>query len=97
MKDGRLNTKTHSSSANEVTPANGPPRDVSTDYVQALRAARNSERSGATMKECDCGVSSENIGHMLVCPLLAHSGSLDDLLQFNETVKQCVKQWKAAV
>ena len=35
----------------EVTPANGQPGDASTDYVHALRAARNSGRSGATMKE----------------------------------------------
>ena len=46
---------------------------------------------------CDCGVSSENTRHMLECPLLAHSCSLDDLLQFNETAKQCVEQWKTAV
>ena len=35
---------------------------------------------------CDCGVSSENTRHMLECLFLAHSCSLDDLLQFNETV-----------
>ena len=34
----------------------------------------------------DCGVSSENTRHMLECPLLAHSCSLDDILQFNEIV-----------
>ena len=34
-----------------VTPANGQPGDVSTDYVQALHAARNSRSSGATIKE----------------------------------------------
>ena len=33
----------------------------------------------------------------LELPLLAYSSSLDDLLQFNETVKQCVEQWKTAV
>ena len=37
---------------------------------------------------CDCGVSSENTRHMLEFPLLAHSCSLDDLIQFNETAKQ---------
>ena len=46
---------------------------------------------------CDCGVSSENTRHMLECPLLSHSCSLDDLLQFNETAKECVEQWKTAV
>ena len=44
---------------------------------------------------CDCSVSSENTRHMLECPLLVHSCSLDDLLQFNVTVT--VEQWKAAV
>ena len=34
-----------------VTPANGQPGDVSTDYVHALRATMNSGRSGATMQE----------------------------------------------
>ena len=34
---------------------------------------------------------------MLKWPLLAHSCSLDDLLQFNETTKQCVEQSKTAV
>ena len=34
-----------------VTPANGQHGDVSTDYVQALRATRNSEISGDAMKK----------------------------------------------
>ena len=46
---------------------------------------------------CDCGVSLENTRHMLEWPLLAHSCSLDDLLQLNETAKQCVEQWKTEV
>ena len=42
---------TSSTTKQEVTPANGQPVDASTDYVQALRAARDSRRSGATMKD----------------------------------------------
>ena len=74
--------------------------DISTDYVHALSAARNSERSGATMKEI---IHAIVVSHqiipdiMLECPLLAHSWSLDDLLQLNETTKQCVEQCKIAV
>ena len=51
----RLNRKTQSCSANLTESlakgVNVQPGDVSTDYVQALRAARNSGRSVATMKE----------------------------------------------
>ena len=46
---------------------------------------------------CECGFSSENTRHMLECPLLAHSCSLDELLQFNEIVKQCGEQWKTGL
>ena len=53
---------------------------------------RNSGRSRATT--CNCGVSLETTRHMLECLLIAHSCSLDDLLQYNEVVKQCVEIWK---
>ena len=35
---------------------------------------------------CECVVSSDNTRHMFECPLLAHSFSLDDLLQFSKIV-----------
>ena len=46
---------------------------------------------------CDCDDLSENTRHILECQLLAHSCSLDDLLQFNEAGKQCGEQSKTAV
>ena len=83
-----------------ITSANGQPGNLSTDNVQALRATRNNGRKGADYEgdtTCDCGVLSENTRHMMECQLLAHSCSLDDLLQFNEAGKQCVEQWKTEV
>ena len=63
----------------EVISANGQPGDVLTYYVHALRAERNSGRNGPIIKE-------STRHNMLECPLFAHSCSLDDLIQFNETV-----------
>ncbi len=46
---------------------------------------------------CECGQSPENTNHMLRCPLLTQSCTLDDLAQFNNAAKQCVDRWKKMV
>ena len=96
----RLNTKPHSCSANLTESLarghtnQGQHGDVSTAYVQALRAVRNSGRSGATMKEI---LHATVVSHQrtpdicLEWPLLAHSCSLDDLLQFNKTMSRTME------
>ena len=101
-----LNTKTHNCSANLTQSlARGHTSQWTTwKCINILRTGVTCSKEqwkkwgfyeGDTT--CDCGVSSENTRLMLECPLLAHSCSLDDLLQFNETAKQCVEQWKTAV
>ena len=101
-----INTKTHSCSANLTESlARGHTSQWATwRYLNRLRTGVTCSKEqwkkwgyyeGDTT--CDCGVSSENTRHMLECPLLAHSSSLDALLQFNETAKHCVEQWKTAV
>ena len=102
----RLNTKTHSCNANLTD-------SLARGHTSQWTTWRclNRIRTGVTCSKeqpkkwgyyegdttCNCGVSSENTSHMLECPLLAHSCSLDDRLQFNETAKQCVEQWKTVV
>ena len=102
----RLNTKTHSCSANLT-------ESLARGHTSQWTTWRclNRLRTGVTCSKeqrkkwsyydgdtaCDCGVSSENTRHMLECPLLAHSCSLDDLLQFNEIAKQHVEQCKTVV
>ena len=101
-----LNTKTHSCSANLA-------ERLARGHTSQWTTWRclNRLRTGVTCSKeqrkkwgyyegdttCDCGVSSEDTRHMLECPLLAHSCSLDDHILFNETAKQCVEQWKTAV
>ena len=46
---------------------------------------------------CACGLASENTAHMLECSLLAQRCTLDDLLTFNETGRQCADYWKKMV
>ena len=55
--------------------------------------------SGTTMKEILHATVMTHKRTPGICrmPLLAHSCSLDDLLQFNEAETQCVEQWKTAV
>ena len=91
----RLNTKPHSCSANFTESL---ARGHTSQWTTGRCLSRI--RTGITCNKkqrkrwgyyegdttCDCGVASENTRHMLECPLLAHSCSLDDLLQFSETV-----------
>ena len=41
---------------------------------------------------CECGLATENTSHMLQCTLLAHPCTLDDLLEFNDTVQACIER-----
>ena len=101
-----LNTKTHSCSANltEILARGHTSQWTTWKCLNRLRTGvtySKEQRKKWGYYEGDitrdCGVSSENTRHMLECPLLAHSCSLDDLIQFNETAKECVGQWKTAV
>ena len=95
----RLNTKPHNCSANltESLPRGHTSQWTTWKYINRLRTGVTCSKEqrkkwgyyeGDTT--CgDCSVSSENTRHMLQCPLLAHSCSLDDLIQFNETVTVC--------
>ena len=96
----RLNTKTHSCSANLTESLARGRTSQWTTWICLNRLHTGVTCSKEQRKKwgyyegyttCDCGVSSENTRHMLECPLLAHSCSLDDLLKFNETAKQCVE------
>ena len=41
---------------------------------------------------CECGEAPETTTHMLQCPLLAHSCTLDNLQKFNENDRKCVEK-----
>ena len=41
-----------------------------------------------------CGRAKETTAHMLHCSQLARPSTLDDLIVFNDTVKQCTELWK---
>ena len=46
---------------------------------------------------CVCGLAIENTVHLLQCPLLARPCTLDDLLEFNDTGRECDERWKKTV
>ena len=46
---------------------------------------------------CECRLAAESTAHMLQCSLLAHLCTLDDLLEFNDTVQACTERWKKIV
>ena len=46
---------------------------------------------------CVCGLATENTVHLLQCPLLARPCTLDDLLEFNDTGRECDERWKKTV
>ena len=80
-----LHSQPHRELSKRVTPVNGQPGDVSTDYVQALRAAR---RNGVTMTEI---LHATVLSHQTtpdicwnVCSF--HIPGLLDDLKFNETM-----------
>ena len=46
---------------------------------------------------CVCGLTTENTAHLLQCSLLIRSCTLDDLLEFNDTRRECAERWKKTV
>ena len=91
----RLNTKTYSCSANHTDSLTRGHTSQWTTWRCLNRLHTGVTCSKEQRKKwgyyeghttCDCGISSYNTRHMLECPLLPHSCSLDDLLQLNETV-----------
>ena len=42
---------------------------------------------------CDCKEADQTMEHLLECPLLRQTRSLDDLMVYNEVAKECVRQW----
>ena len=46
---------------------------------------------------CVCGLATENTAHLLQCSLLTHPCTLDDLLEFNDTGRECAERWKKTV
>ena len=42
---------------------------------------------------CDCKEADQTMEHLLECPLLRQTCSLDDLMVYNDVAKQCVRQW----
>ena len=81
----------------QVTTANEQHGDASTDYVQALCAARNSGRSGATMKEI---LHATVVSHQRTPDICWNARSLHIpalWMTFYSSAKQCVEQWRTAV
>ena len=42
---------------------------------------------------CDCKEADQMMEHLLECPLLRQTCSLDDLMVYNDVAKECVRQW----
>ena len=42
---------------------------------------------------CDCKEADQMMEHLLECPLLRQTCSLDDLMVYNNVTKECVRQW----
>ena len=42
---------------------------------------------------CDCKEADQTMEHLLECPLLRQTCSLDDLMVYNDVAKECVRQW----
>ena len=41
----------------------------------------------------NCGVQTQTMDHMLKCPMLQQECTTQDLMEYNETAKECVFQW----
>ena len=39
---------------------------------------------------CDCGEQTQTMDHLLKCPMLPQECTTDDLMEYNETAKECV-------
>ena len=46
---------------------------------------------------CVCGLATENKAHLLQCSLLTRPLTLDGLLEFNDTGRECAERWKQTV
>ena len=46
---------------------------------------------------CVCGLATENTAHLLQCSPLTRPCTLDDLLEFNDTGRECDERWKKTV
>ena len=46
---------------------------------------------------CVCGLAKENTAQLLQCSLLTRPCTLDDLLEFNDTGRECAERWKKTV
>ena len=42
---------------------------------------------------CDCGEQTQTMDHLLKCPMLPQECTTDDLMEYNETAKECIFQW----
>ena len=42
---------------------------------------------------CDCKEADQTMEHLLECPLLRQTCSLDDLMAYSDVEKECVRQW----
>ena len=42
---------------------------------------------------CECKEADQTMEHLLECPLLRQTCSLDDLMVYNAVAEQCVRQW----
>ena len=42
---------------------------------------------------CDCKEADQTMEHILECPLLRQTCSLDDLMVYKDDAKECVRQW----
>ena len=55
-----------------------------------LRKWKYTEEDDTT---CDCKETDQTMEHLLECPLLRQTCSLDDLMVYNDVAKECVRQW----
>ena len=42
---------------------------------------------------CDCGEQTHIMDHLLKCHMLPQECTTEDLMEYNETAKECVFQW----
>ena len=43
--------------------------------------------------KCDCGDRTQTMDHLLKCPMLPQECTTEELMEYNETAKECVFQW----
>ena len=77
----------------------GSPGEASIDRKLDTLAVKNNGRNENTMMETQrvCGLATENMAQLLQCSLLTHPCTLDALLEFNDTGRECAERWKKTV